>query len=86
MDSKLRIFTAGNVFVPAYLALKQKGFTVWEEGTAERETWYAEDATRLFIAEDPLSLLGLVAMHETRGDDWMAEDEEIDAFMAEFGW
>lgn len=70
---------------PAYLALKQKGFTVsWRKlnGDPEQELYFAEDDTRSFVADGPIALLGLVAMHEIRGDDWQAEDEEIEEFIA----
>jgi hypothetical protein len=83
MSKKFHLATAGNVLVPAYLALKQKGFRVWcvkSSSDTELETWYAEDEGRHFCAEDPLSLLGLVAIQETCGYDWEATDEEIDAF------
>jgi hypothetical protein len=75
------------VLVPAYLALKQKGFNVhWVRSSVdpEHETWYAEDDTREFIADDPVALLGLVAMYEVRGDDWKASDKEISDFLAQY--
>lgn len=87
MSPKIRIAHAGNVLVPAYLALKQKGFNVrWERSyiNPEQETWYAEDETREFIAEDPVALLGLVLMHEVRGDDWNANDLEISDFLTQY--
>lgn len=81
----LRIATAGNVLVPSYLALGQKGYRIWREASAsEAEWWVAEGPLGRFSAEDPLSLLGLVAMAETRGDEWEASDEEIDAYLTKF--
>jgi hypothetical protein len=32
-----------------------------------------------------LTLLGLVALYETRGPEWQASDEQIERFLAEFG-
>lgn len=85
MSLKVQIATAGNVIVPAYLTLKQKGFKVWwirSNSKPDEETWYAEDASRKFMAEDPVALLGLILLHEVRGDNWQASDEEIDDFLA----
>ncbi len=86
MASKIRIADAGNVLIPAYLTLKQKGFVVrWDKSTdSEQEYWYAEDATREFIADGPVALLGLIAMHEIRGDDWEANDDEIQEFLEKY--
>src|SRR5262249_37901356 len=36
--------------------------------------------------DDPVTLLGLAALVETRGDGWQASDEEIDRFVAEFDY
>lgn len=47
--------------------------------------WIAEDADRQFVAENLVTLLGLVAMRESRGSEWLASDEEINRFLAEFG-
>ena len=47
--------------------------------------WVAQDAGHRFVAEDLVTLLGLVALYETRGPGWQASDEEIDQFIAEFG-
>ena len=81
------IASAGNVLVPAYLALVEKGFRVTRSKTARRgdpEEWCAKKGAARFVAEDPLSLLGLVAMREARGRAWRASDEEIDAFFDRF--
>jgi hypothetical protein len=77
--------TAGNVLIPAYLALVEKGYSVRREGTGDQERWHAEKADRHFLAEDPLYLLGLVALYETRGEDWRATDEQIDGFLDRHG-
>ena len=72
------ICAAGNTLAPAWLALQHKGYAV----TAENGVWYADRDGRRFMADDVLQLLGLVCMVELRGPDWMAKDEEIDAFLA----
>lgn len=81
------IVSAGNVLVPAYLALVGKGYSVTRSKSGRRddpEEWCAIKGAARFVAEDPLSLLGLVAMGESRGSAWKASDEEIDAFFAQF--
>ena len=78
---------AANTVIPAYLALLQRGLSVRREPVSSGGTevwWIAEDAARRFVAEDPLALLGLVALYETRGLEWQASDEQIDRFIAEF--
>jgi len=82
------IASAGNVLVPAYLALVSKGYHVTRlnaaKGETETELWQATNGVSSFIAEDCLSLLGLVAIYETRGKAWKASNEEIDRFFCEF--
>ncbi len=86
MPRKVAIATAGNVLVPAYLALQAKGYRVsrFTPGRGREEAWRAAKAGEEFTAEDPLSLLGLVALYETRGARWQATDEEIDGFFQRF--
>ena len=36
------------------------------------------------VSQDPLELLGLVALYEARGDSWKATDAEIDHFLKTF--
>lgn len=82
----MKIASAGNTVVPAYLVIRSKGYSIRREpGTKVRETWYAEKGDIQLMAEDPLALLGLVALAEERGEDWKALDSEIDAFTTEFG-
>jgi hypothetical protein len=81
------IATAGNVLVPAYLALLTKGYAVNRitlGNEDEPSEWCATKGAYRFLAEDVLSLLGLVALHETRGDSWRASDAEIDSFFRDF--
>jgi len=79
-----RIVSAGNTEVPAYLVLVSKGFAVRNEpelNDDQKECWFAEKAGDQFVGDSPLQLLGLVAMHEARGQEWMASDAEVDAFL-----
>ena len=87
MRAKIKIADAANVMVPAYLTLLQKGFTVrWcnINDDPEQELWFAEDATREFVADGPVALLGLVCVHEARGNDWQASDEQIEDFLSKY--
>ena len=86
MSSKPTIANAGNVVVPAYLALRGKGYSVHRERHSDgrEETWLAENGSIRVIAEDPVALLGLVAMAESRGNDWKASDQQIETFLKEF--
>ncbi|MFT3685319.1 MAG: hypothetical protein QM783_10405 [Phycisphaerales bacterium] len=81
----IRIFAAGNTLTPAYLCLVQKGYAVTRTIGQTGEEWVAKRASDSgqdeYIAEDPLTLLALVCIGETRGDRWQASDEEITAFL-----
>jgi len=49
MSEKVKISAAGSVEVPAYLVLKNKGFSVrWERHDESPETWYARIRQSLF--------------------------------------
>ncbi|MEZ5980332.1 MAG: hypothetical protein R3F34_19265 [Planctomycetota bacterium] len=52
-------------------------------GTSEE--WSAESNDLVLVADDPLQLLGLLLVRRTRGREWRAGDEEIDAVLKEFG-
>jgi hypothetical protein len=66
---KLTLASAANTLIPAYLALLQRGFAVRREkpsSPGSESLWFADYADHRFVAEDPLMLLGLIALHETR--------------------
>ncbi|MEL6444726.1 MAG: hypothetical protein AAFP15_08870 [Bacteroidota bacterium] len=73
------------MLIPALLALRAMGYDVSRRYDDGREWWEAETEALEFGAEDPLSLLGLVALREQRGAVWHASDAEIEAVMQEFG-
>jgi hypothetical protein len=84
---KAKFTDAANTIVPCYLALIQRGLTVYREPSAVTQSgmlWVAESPTIQFCAEDLVTLLGLVALRETRNTDWLASDEEIETFLARF--
>lgn len=75
---------AGNTEVPAYLVLKQKGYTVgYDQRESDRRSWYAEKDHLRFQADSVIEVLGLVCMYENRGINWAATDPEIDDFLTE---
>ena len=83
----MNLNAAGNVVVPAYLALLAKGFDVRCERSPDgSENWIAEGTKGRFAADDVIALLGVVGVAETRGVDWRASDSEIDAFLKKFGY
>ncbi|QDT36320.1 hypothetical protein [Stratiformator vulcanicus] len=72
------IATAGNTTVPACLAIRQLGYDL-KFPSGDTCLCEAEGPLGRFIAEDPVTLLGLIKLRETRGEDWMASDAEIEA-------
>ena len=79
---------AGNTLVPAYLEILQRGYDVIREPSAVTEsgtTWIAEHPNRRFVSEDLVTLLGLIAMYESRGPNWQASDEQLESFLSKFG-
>ena len=80
----MKIAAAANVEIPAYLSIKQKGYSVrWEKET-KRECWYAEKNDKIFIADCPIELLGVINVFEFRGENWQASDAEVDEFLKEY--
>ena len=79
------ITAAGNVEVPAYLALGQLGFEIerriLESGV---EWWIARKHGEEFSAASPLEVLGLCLMRTTRGDAWKATDDEINSYLCKY--
>ena len=51
-----------NVYNSALVILRDKGFKVWT--TQDEGTWYAERNGWDFMADDPIALLGLIAIFE----------------------
>lgn len=82
MVVKLRISEAMNTYNPALYVLQARGYTVrmqYDEQTKDT-TWIAIKDDARFAASNPLSLLGLVAMWEGRGDRWQKHSDEPDAY------
>ena len=83
-DADPEFFLAGNTVVPAYLAVRRKGYSVRVERKEDVELWYAEAEGRRFVGFDPMELLALVGIYETFGRDWPASDRDIDEFFRLF--
>lgn len=73
------LFQAGNTVVPAILALRALGFVVEQQG----DGFVARTGSARFSADDPVAVLGLVKLAESRRP-WRATDSEIDEVLAEF--
>ena len=73
------LVAAGDTVIPAILALEDNGFTV----TQEADLVVARAANIRFAAEDPVTVLGLVKLAETRRP-WRADDQEIDDVLGRF--
>ena len=87
MSDTIKLATAGNVVVPAFLALQQRGYSVRRDSQSSfshEPLWHAERAGVHLTAEEPLSLLALAAIVESRGAEWRATDEQIESFMREY--
>lgn len=74
LGEKITIAAAGNVLPAALAALNRLGYVV----TADGRFCKAENGHQSFLAEDVLSLLGLVKLQEVRGNEWQPTDTEVD--------
>jgi hypothetical protein len=68
---------AGNTMIPALLVLEKIGFTVSMDRSIQPNLFRATRADEIYVAEDPLRLLGLVKLIEVRTWDWRPSDAEI---------
>lgn len=73
------LVAAANTVVPAILALEANGFAVTQEG----DQIVARAGNTRFAAEDPVAVLGLVKLAETRRP-WRADEKEIDDVLGRF--
>jgi hypothetical protein len=81
------IAAAGNTEVPACLVLESKGFrvTIRRDTDAQTEIWTAIKGDLTLHGSSPLELLGLLTLHDARGDDWRASDSDVTNFLQRFG-
>ena len=78
---------AGNTVVPAILTLEARGFrvTMAPEGGEGGGGCRAVRGDESYVADDPVTVLGLVALVEARGWDWRAGDAELDEALRRHG-
>jgi len=72
-----KIVNAGNVVIPSILALENLGFSLSVKESANKKTFLAVRDLETYVADDPLSLLGLIKLIELRSWEWRATDSEI---------
>jgi hypothetical protein len=77
------IAAAGNTVVPAVLALEAAGYRVTK---LNDDLFEATSNDGSFVADDPVTLLGLIKLVELRSWTWRATDAEIDSVLTRFGW
>ena len=75
---------AGNVVIPAILTLRQLVYTVETGGKSDNQAFIAKKNGYSFYADDPITILGLIKIFETRGEEWMASDDEIETVGREY--
>ena len=80
MSSTFRLSEVHDVGNVAIITLREKGYRVWWEASERpsADDWWAEKEGRKFVARSPLALLGLVALWESRGDQWQKKPDEPD--------
>jgi hypothetical protein len=83
----MNISSAGNVEIPAYLTLQNKGYVIGVgKNEAGEQIWIAEKDGNQFSAEGLIELLGVVSVFEVRGDAWRATDSEFDDFIKRYNF
>jgi hypothetical protein len=80
MTSRTVIAAASNILPAAFASLHKLGYVVTL--TNSGRLCKAENANNTFVAEDPLLLLGLVKLHEERGDSWQPTEAEVEAYLS----
>lgn len=80
MTERTTIAAAGNTMAPALAVLREIGFTVTKQLSAEG-LYEAVGKGCTLVAEDPLTLLGLAKLYEVRGAGWRPTDAEVSEFL-----
>lgn len=80
MSSAFRLSELHDAENVAVITLREKRYRVWWEASERpsADDWWAEKDGRKFVARSPLALLGLVALWESRGDEWQKKPDEPD--------
>lgn len=69
--------------MPAVLALEAAGYRVTK---LDGGLFEATSLEGNYVADDPVTLLGLIKLVELRSWTWQATDSEIDSVLTRFGW
>ncbi|HWS87496.1 MAG TPA: hypothetical protein VN282_11060 [Pyrinomonadaceae bacterium] len=84
-EGGLILVDAMNTYDPALATLQERGYRVWVRPVGEvdeGEEWLARKDVNELVASDPLRLLGLAAILETRGVNWQLAEDEPDLYDA----
>lgn len=81
MTDRISISAAGNTLASALAVARSLGYEITREPTGLRRYRAVNSRCELF-AEDPLLLLGLIQLFESRGASWHPSDAEVSAFLA----
>lgn len=81
MNERITISAAGNTLAPALAVARSLGYEVSRELTGLLR-YKAVNSRCELLAEDPLLLLGLIQLFESRGASWHPNDDEVAAFLA----
>ncbi len=76
MTNRTTISAAGNTLAPALAVVRALGYEVTREPAGLRRYKAVNSRCELF-AEDPLQLLGLIQLFESRGASWQPSDAEV---------
>lgn len=74
----IQLGAAANVLAPAILVLEAQGWQLEHSPHNQGARWIARRGIAELLGDDPLQLLSLAAITDTRGTDWEASDLEID--------
>ena len=80
MTDRITISAAGNTLAPALAVARALGYEVTREPAGLRRYKAVNSRCELF-AEDPLQILGLIQLFESRGTSWHPSDAEVSAFL-----
>ena len=80
-----QITSAGNTVVPALLSLESLGFEVVVSANGDRAECRVTRGDESYVADDPVTVIGLVRLVELRGWNWAVSDSELDAAIQRFG-
>ncbi|MFK7970351.1 MAG: hypothetical protein AB8F95_08290, partial [Bacteroidia bacterium] len=70
-NAQYQISAAGNTLAPLYFLLKEKGYIL----TKKDNKLIAENEKARLVAEDLLTLGGLVLLFENKGKNWRVDDD-----------